>query len=364
VRRRWTAGILGLGLVLALAAPALSINTAEPLSSSLAATGPAATAFQDLQRAGVPSAVDFPIQILTHGGAAGAREAAAIAAGTPGVHTVLAPGTSSFRNGHDGLITVVPNAEGGTAAGKRIVTDLRTRMGDAPGHAEVGGSTAADMAFSKAVYGNMPLILALITLLTFVILLRALRSVVLAAKAVLLNVISLGASFGFMVLFWQQGRGSQAIYGMPATAAIRDWIPIVVFACLFGLSMDYEVFVLTRVREEYERTGSTDEAVVAGMARTGRMVTCAALILAVSFLTLSTNPNQLIKIVATALAAGIILDAVVIRTLLVPALMSLMGRWNWWMPPPLARVLRLPPQSSASAGPVPAVDRTAAGADR
>ena len=158
----------------------------------------------------------------------------------------------------------------------------------------------------------------------------------------LLNVISLGSAFGFMVLFWQNGHGSQLIYGMPATAAIRDWIPIVVFACLFGLSMDYEVFVLTRVREEYERTGNTDEAVVAALARTGRLVTCAALILAVSFLSLSSNPNQLVKIIASALAVGIVLDAVVIRTLLVPAFMSLMGPWNWWMPERLAKLLRLP----------------------
>ena len=161
---------------------------------------------------------------------------------------------------------------------------------------------------------------------------------------------SLGAAFGFMVLFWQQGHGSNLIYGVPATAAIRDWIPVVVFACLFGLSMDYEVFVLTRMREEYERTGSTDEAVVSALARTGRLVTCAALILAVSFITLSANPNQLIKIVATALAAGILLDAVVIRTLLVPALISLMGRWNWWLPQPLATALRIPAPTGQSEG--------------
>ena len=342
VRRRWIAGALGLGIVLALAAPAMSINTAEPLSRSLAATGPAATAFKDLQRQGVPSAVDFPIQIITHGSAAGVQQARAIAETTPGVYTVLAPDTPAFRQGPDALLTVIPTAEGGTAAGKHIVTDLQTRLAHVPGGAEIGGSTAADLAFSNAVYGNMPLILALTAFLTFLILLRAIRSVVLAAKAVLLNVVSLGAAFGFMVLFWQQGHGSQLVYGMPATAAIRDWIPIVVFACLFGLSMDYEVFVLTRVREEYERTGSTDQAVVAALARTGRLVTCAALILAVSFLTLSSNPNQLVKIVATALAFGIVIDAAVIRTLLVPALISLMGRWNWWMPAPLARLLRIP----------------------
>jgi RND superfamily putative drug exporter len=104
--------------------------------------------------------------------------------------------------------------------------------------------------------------------------------------------------------------------------------------------MDYEVFVLSRIREEYDRTGSTDQAVIAGLARTGRLVTCAAVIVAVSFLTLNSTPNQLVRIVASALAIGILLDAVIVRTLLVPALISLMGRWNWWLPAPLARLLR------------------------
>jgi RND superfamily putative drug exporter len=103
--------------------------------------------------------------------------------------------------------------------------------------------------------------------------------------------------------------------------------------------MDYEVFVLARISEEYERTGSTDEAIVLGLARTGRLVTCAALILMITFLSLSIDPNQIVKISSTTLAAGVIMDAVIIRTLLVPALVSLMGRWNWWMPAGLVRYL-------------------------
>src|SRR4029077_5383851 len=123
-----------------------------------------------------------------------------------------------------------------------------------------------------------------------VLLARAFRSVVLAAKAVVLNVVSLGASYGFLVLFWQQGHGSSLVYGVPATGAIRDFIPILVFAFLFGLSMDYEVFLLSRMREEYDRALSTPQAVSEGLGHTGRLVTSAALILAVSFLSLSTTP--------------------------------------------------------------------------
>jgi RND superfamily putative drug exporter len=190
------------------------------------------------------------------------------------------------------------------------------------------------------VYGNFPLMLGLIAIVTFLLLARAFRSVVLSAKAVVLNVISLGASYGFLTLFWQHGLGSKLVYGVPATGSIRDFIPIIVFAFLFGLSMDYEVFLLARMREEYDRTGSTREAIVGSLSRTGRLVTSAAMILAVSFLSLSTNPDLPVRVIATGLAFGILLDAFVVRTLLVPALVALFGRWNWWIPERFARVLR------------------------
>jgi RND superfamily putative drug exporter len=189
--------------------------------------------------------------------------------------------------------------------------------------------------------------LGLIAIVTFLLLARAFRSVVLAAKAVVLNVVSLGASYGFLVLFWQHGHGSSLIYGVPATGSIRDFIPIIVFAFLFGLSMDYEVFLLARMREEYDRTGSTPKAIVGGLAHTGRLVTSGALILAVSFLSLSTNPDLPVRVIATGLSFGILLDAVVIRTLLVPALVAIMGRWNWWMPASLSRLLRIAPTGRA-----------------
>jgi RND superfamily putative drug exporter len=341
VRRRWIAGAAGLAIILALAVPALSMNTGQPSTSAFSTTTPAARALQGLGRQGVPSAVVFPIQVLTHGGAGGAARVAAIANGTPGVYTSLAPATPSFRQGHDALVSVIPRSQGSTAAGKALVGTLRSRLASVPGGAEVGGNTAQNKDFVSAVYGNFPLMLGLIALLTFALLARAFRSIVLAAKAVVLNVISLGASYGFLVLFWQQGHGSSLIYGVPATGAIRDFIPILVFAFLFGLSMDYEVFLLARMREEYDRTHDTREAVVGALGHTGRLVTSAALILAVSFLSLSTNPDLPVRVIATGLALGILLDAFIVRTLLVPALVALMGRWNWWMPARLERMLRI-----------------------
>jgi RND superfamily putative drug exporter len=353
VRRRWVAGILGLAIVLGLAVPALSMNTGQPLANSLGGNGQAARTLQALEHHGVPSAVVFPIQVLTHGGPGAAQRASTITRATPGVYTVLAPATSSFRKGQDALISVIPTAEGSTSAGAATVTRLRTALARVPGGVEVGGNTAQNVDFNSAVYGNFPLMLAAIAIVTFLLLARAFRSVVLALKAVLVNLASLGAAFGFLVLFWQNGHGSNLIYGVPAIGSIRNWIPIVTFAFLFGLSMDYEVFILSRMREEYDRTRSTNQAIVGALARTGRLVTCAALILAISFVSLSTAPDIVVQVIATGLAVGILVDAVVVRTLLVPALVAIMGHWNWWMPSSLARLLRLPATTTAE-DPAPA----------
>ena len=179
------------------------------------------------------------------------------------------------------------------------------------------------------------------------------RSLVLAAKAVLFNLVSVGAAYGVLVLVWQFGHGSKALWNIPATGSVTVWVPIMVFAFLFGLSMDYEVFILTRMREEYDATGSTEKAVVTGIGRTGRLVTSAALILFLSFLSMSTAPNTDIKVLATGLGAGILLDALVVRSLLVPALVGWLGRWNWWLPGWLAAILRVAPS------PLPAAERAA-----
>jgi putative drug exporter of the RND superfamily len=205
----------------------------------------------------------------------------------------------------------------------------------------VGGLTAQNSDFTDAVYGSFPLMLALITVLTFVLLARAFRSLLLPLKAVVLNLVSVAAAWGVVVLVWQHGYGSSAIWGIPAVGSVPSWLPLMVFAFLFGLSMDYEVFILARMREEYDATGSTDRAVVDGIGRTGRLVTSAALILFLGFVSMATASGTQVKMIATGLGAGIILDATVVRALLVPAAVALFGRWNWWLPPRLARILRV-----------------------
>ena len=196
--------------------------------------------------------------------------------------------------------------------------------------------------YKRQVYGSFPLMIALISIITFLLLARAFRSVLLPLKAVILNVLSVGAAWGVIALFWQSGHGSDEIWGIAATGSIAAWIPLMIFAFLYGLSMDYEVFILSRIREEYDETGDTDEAVVFGLGRTGRLVTSAALILFLAFAAMASGPQTDVKILATGLAAGIIIDATVVRALLVPAVVSMFGRWNWWFPPRFARLLRVP----------------------
>src|ERR1019366_2428271 len=164
-------------------------------------------------------------------------------------------------------------------------------------------------------------------------------SMILAIKAVVLNLLSLAATFGVLTWFWQDGHASSDIFGIPATGAITFWVPISVFAFLFGLSMDYEVFILTRAREEYDSGRSTNQAVVEGLGRTGRLVTSAALILFLAFVSLASAPITDVKVMATRLGGGILIDATIMRALLVPSMVVLFGRLNWWLPRPLARAL-------------------------
>ena len=154
---------------------------------------------------------------------------------------------------------------------------------------------------------------------------RTFRSLLLPIKAVILNLVSLAAVFGAVVFFWQEGHGSEALFGVAATGAITFWLPVMIFAFLFGLSMDYEVFILARMREEYDATGIDPEAVVTGLGRTGRLVTSAALILFFAFAALASAPGTDIKVLGTALGVGILIDATLVRALLVPALVSLFG---------------------------------------
>jgi RND superfamily putative drug exporter len=349
-RHRWLAAVAGLGVMVALMIPALSLRLGEPGSSAQATAGPAHQALAVLTAGGVPSGVITPVEVLTHGSPAAV---AARAARVHGVYASVAPATPDYRKAGTAIVTILPGAESTVPAGQAVVRGIEAALTGRPHVIGVGGDGASLIDFDRAVYGDFPLMLALIGLATFLLLTRAFRSVVLAAKAVVFNLISLAAAYGVLTWVWQEGHGSGAVWGVPATGAVTMWVPLMVFAFLFGLSMDYEVFILTRIREAYDASGDGRQAVVEGLGRTGRLVTSAAAILMLGFLSMSTGPQTDLKILATGLGAGILVDAVVVRCLLVPAMVALFGRANWWLPGRFARLLHVP---AGSAVPVPGGD--------
>ncbi len=338
VGHRVLAAGTGIAVLAALVIAATSIHFGNPAADAMAKQGDARSGLVALERSGIGAGSLAPIETLSPAGQA--AQTAARFAGLSGVRTAFAPTGRQWRSGGQALVDVLPKADGSSAAGTatlaRVVSAAGTRV-------HVGGLQASSADFVSAVYGSFPLMIALIALVTFVLLARAFRSLLLPLKAVLLNVISVGAAWGVMTLVWQDGLGSHALFGIPATGTITEWVPLMMFAFLFGLSMDYEVFILARMREEYDATGSTNEAAIRGIARTGRLVTSAALILFLSFVAMATGPETDIKILATGLGAGILLDAAIVRALLVPALVSLFGRWNWWLPKRPAQLLRVAP---------------------
>jgi RND superfamily putative drug exporter len=354
VRGRWLAA-LGAALILAalvLAATNLQLGTANV--NTIAKQGDAKQGLLALERAGIGSGVLVPAEVLVDGATPPAQVAQALAA-VPGVHGAVAPALPEWRRPGEAVVEEMPTPDASTAAGRATLDRVQATARAAGADVHVGGIGAQNKDFIDAVYGNFPLMIALIATLTFVLLARAFRSLLLPLKAVILNVVSVAAAWGVLQLVWQTGHGSNLIWGISATGSITAWIPLMVFAFLFGLSMDYEVFILARMREEYDETGVTDTAVVRGIARTGRLVTSAALILFLAFVSLASGPETEIKVLATGLAAGILLDATIIRALFVPAVVSLFGRWNWWLPPLPARWLRvepsLPPRHEPARGP-------------
>jgi putative drug exporter of the RND superfamily len=340
IRARWPAVAISVAGLALLGVFAFDLNVGPAQATALAKDGPAREALNTLRGAGIPSGTLTPLEVLVPGGTDPGSVASRLAQ-VPGVWTATAPDDPAWRRDGTALVAVAPAAEPGSADGKGTVERIRAVTAKEFPGARVGGAPAEDTDFATAVYDRFPLMVAVISVLSFILLTRAFRSVVLAAKAVVVNLLSIGAVLGAIVLVWQLGHGAAALGGVGATAALDTYVPMFVFAFLFGLSMDYEVFLLARMREGYDRLGETDPAVVEGVGRTGRLVTSAALIMFLAFASLAGAQDTVTKIFATGLGAGILLDATVVRSLLVPALVSIMGRWSWWLPPWAARVLRV-----------------------
>ena len=336
VRRRVPVAIAGGALLAALVVAGSGMLLGSPPSKSLANGGPAEAALQRLDDSGVGAAPLAPVEVIAR--TADAEAVAARLEQVDGVRAAVAPDQWS-RNGR-AVIDVMPAVDTNSIEGHDVVDAIRTEAATLDG-AGVGGQTAQLADFTDDIYGSLPWMMVLISLITFVLLARAFHSLVLPLKAIAMNLLSVIATWGVLRLVFQEGFGSELLFGVDAVGSVTQWVPLMVFVFLYGLSMDYEVFILSRMREEYDRTGSTDEGVVRGMARTGRLVTSAALILFFSFVSMGSAGPIDLRMLATGLGAGILLDALVVRALLVPATVSLFGRWNWWMPEPARRLLWL-----------------------
>jgi RND superfamily putative drug exporter len=336
VNRRWVAAGLAIAVLaaLAVAATSLKLGPGGGNPNTLSQRGQAKAGLRALERSGIGDGVLTPVEILTHG--TSPVVVAERLNRIDGVDGAVAPTGSGWHRSGLAVVDVLARTDASA-----VVDRIRTAAHQLGSDVRVGGIVAQNSDFISATYGSFPLMIGVIALLTFVLLARAFRSLLLPLKAVVLNVLSVAAAWGVLTLVWQHGYGSKAIWGLPAAGSIPSWLPLIVFAFLFGLSMDYEVFILARIREEYDRSGSTNTAVVSGIGRTGRLVTSAALIMFLGFVAMATAPSTPVKMVATGLGAGIILDATVVRALLVPAAVALFGRFNWWLPGPLARVLRV-----------------------
>lgn len=341
LRRPVAVAAIGLVIVGALAGLGTRLKTNEAALAKFPGTGSAIAARDQLAAAGISPGVMKPLNVLVEHGGDAAQIAAKLNT-VPGIVGAAAP--PGWQQGPNSLVEAFATIDGGAPGIQGTIDRANAALAGTNG--TLTGLAAVDRDFLHALFGSFPYVLGLVLLLTMILLTRAFRSVVLALKAIVLNLLSLAGAFGIIVFVFQMGHGS-GLWNIPATGSITAWIPVMIFAFLFGLSMDYEVFMLTRMREAYDETGSTDKAVELGLARTGKLVTSAALILMFAFLVLSTSPGYEIKPLAIGLAAGIIFDATVIRALLVPALMKLLGEANWWMPRWMGIALRIPDKSES-----------------
>jgi RND superfamily putative drug exporter len=258
---------------------------------------------------------------------------------------------SASASGDATWFNVVPELEPISVEAEAMVEVIRTI--DAPfDETLVGGASAALVDSKSAIFSLVPYAAGIIVVATFVLLFLMFGSLLVPVKAIILNALSLTATFGLMVWVFQEGNGA-GLLGFTPTGLTDISMPILMFCVAFGLSMDYEVFLLSRIKEEYDTTGDNDLAVAVGLEKTGRLVTAAALLLSITFFAFATSGVTFIKLFGLGLAVAVLVDAFIVRSTLVPALMKLAGDWNWWAPAPLRRlhdrfgISEAPPQEEA-----------------
>ncbi len=359
-RRAPVLSVLALAVIVVLALPFFSLRLGLTDAGNDPASSTSRQAY-DLLAKGFGPGFNGPLQIV--GEVNNPEDSARFAAFVeslhtqPGVAAVVPPRTSP--NGKAEVAIVFPT----TAPQDAQTTDLLHRLRAAVPEAEagssltvhIGGITAIQEDFSHILASKMPQFVGVVVILAFLLLMMVFRSILVPVVASIMNLLSIGAALGVMTAAFQWGWG-KPLLGFTKAGPIEVFLPVLMFAILFGLSMDYEVFLVSRMHEEWVRTGDSQRAVTVGQAETGRVITAAALIMILVFLSFIFGGQIVIKEVGLGFAAAIFVDAFVIRTVLVPSVMHVLGRANWWLPSWLDRVLprlHVEPEGTASAGPTP-----------
>ncbi|WP_078856636.1 MMPL family transporter [Streptomyces sp. NBRC 109706] len=331
-----TAAVVAL---LALAAPALDLRLGMADAGNDPADSTSRAAY-DLLSDGFGPGFNGPLVIVTDGGEGGAEaaagEAAETVAGLDSVAAVTPPRPT--EDGQVATVVVFPTSSPQDEATSELVGELRDTVLPAVGERTgadylVGGATAATEDYSAKVAERMPLFVAIVVGVSVLLLMAVFRSVLIPLKAALLNLLSIGAALGAMTLVFQEGW-----FGVEP-GPIEAYLPVMIFAIVFGLSMDYEIFLVSRMHEEWERHRDHQLAVREGLAHTGAVISAAGAIMVVVFGAFMLSPDRLLQQMGFGMAVAILVDAVIIRCLIVPAAMQLMGRHAWWLPAPLARIL-------------------------
>jgi uncharacterized membrane protein YdfJ with MMPL/SSD domain len=350
-----SAALAAAAFILILAAPALAMKLSMP-DESAQARGTMGYASYAAMARGFGPGFDAPLIVVTKG-QAGTEALRGAIERTPGIAAVTPPVVS--QDGQATMIVAYPVTGEQDAATNALVNRLQHDV--LPSGAYLTGPNAGNVSFANLIGTRLPALIGVVVGLSMVLLLVVFRSVVIAVKAAVMNLLSVCAAYGVLVAVTQWGWLGHAL-GFPEKMPVTTWVPVFLFVILFGLSMDYEVFLLSRIREEYDRCGDNALAVGRGLAATARVISAAAAIMVVVFLSFVLTPDVSVKQIGLGLAAAVLVDATVVRLVLVPAVMELLGPANWWLPGWLARHWPAGlPDGRPEAGRVPEADTEPAG---
>ena len=349
---------IGSTALVAAALPAFDLQLTPGSASGTPQSPESIQGFNVLREAVGPGAL-VPTQVLVDSGSSGAAREPAVSAAIGRLIAAVRRDPEVARvdyepqapyidpTGRYAYVSIAGKHEYGELAAQDFARRLRDHVIPAVGFptgAKVlaGGGPAQGVDFIDSAYGAFPWLVLAVLILTYITLMRAFRSLLLPLKAVLLNLLAIGATYGLLVIVFKYGIGSDLL-GLYQFDQVEAWIPIFLFAMLFGLSMDYEVFLVSRMREFWDEGLSNEEAVAQGLERTGRIVTAAAIVMVAAFSGFAAGSIVGLQEFGLGLAIAVFIDATLVRAVLVPALMRLFGRWNWWLPERLARLLRVKP---------------------